>query len=248
MLPPSIDMFFYPIRKVNCPLSQRKKKISMKTNHLQIGDSCQVSGLPMQPSGKESTCQCRRLRRRRFNPWVWRIPWRKNLPQWQPAPVLLPGKLHGQRNLVGYSLWGRKESDMTERLITLGLDMSSCSANSSRTWGGYPHPQPWAGHWHCQWFYLPLATYTVVTSIPSPKSHRSPHSSKGNHSTSEKDETWQNLLNFISVLIKFCYILQSFLFFHTSFLTILYKFLIFNIRSLMYIIYVWPWKRMLLEW
>ena len=54
-------------------------------------------------------------------------------PQWQPAPVLLPGKLHGQRSLVGYSLWGHKESDMTERLITLGLDMSSCSANSSRT-------------------------------------------------------------------------------------------------------------------
>ena len=32
------------------------------------------------------------------------------------SPVLLPGKSHGQRNLVGYSLWGRKESDTTERL------------------------------------------------------------------------------------------------------------------------------------
>ena len=36
--------------------------------------------------------------------------------QWQPTPVLLPGKSHGQRSLVGYSPWGRKESDMTERL------------------------------------------------------------------------------------------------------------------------------------
>ena len=36
--------------------------------------------------------------------------------KWQSTPVLLPGKSHGQRNLVGYSPWGRKESDMTERL------------------------------------------------------------------------------------------------------------------------------------
>ena len=34
----------------------------------------------------------------------------------QPAPVLLPGKSHGQRSLVGYSPWGRKESDTTERI------------------------------------------------------------------------------------------------------------------------------------
>ena len=36
--------------------------------------------------------------------------------QWQPTPVLLPGKCHGQRSLVGYSPWGREESDMTEQL------------------------------------------------------------------------------------------------------------------------------------
>ena len=35
---------------------------------------------------------------------------------WHPTPVLLPGKFHGQRNLVGCSPWGRWESDMTERL------------------------------------------------------------------------------------------------------------------------------------
>ena len=39
--------------------------------------------------------------------------WRR---QWQPTPVLLPGKSHGQRSLVGCSLWGRYELDMTERL------------------------------------------------------------------------------------------------------------------------------------
>ena len=39
------------------------------------------------------------------------IPWRR---KWQPTPVLLPGKPHGQRSLVGYSPWGHKESDTTE--------------------------------------------------------------------------------------------------------------------------------------
>ena len=36
--------------------------------------------------------------------------------QWQPTPVLLPGKSHGWRSLVGYSPWGREESDTTEQL------------------------------------------------------------------------------------------------------------------------------------
>ena len=39
--------------------------------------------------------------------------WRR---KWQPTPVFLPGEFHGQRSLVGYSPWGRKESDTTERL------------------------------------------------------------------------------------------------------------------------------------
>ena len=40
-----------------------------------------------------------------------RFPWRR---AWQPTPIFLPGDSHGQKNLVGYSPWGRKESDMTE--------------------------------------------------------------------------------------------------------------------------------------
>ena len=62
-------------------------------------------------SGKESTCQCRRHKKHRFNPWVGKIPWRK---KWQPTPVFFPGKSQGQRSLVVYSLWGHKESDLTE--------------------------------------------------------------------------------------------------------------------------------------
>ena len=37
-------------------------------------------------------------------------------PHWHPTPVLLPGKSHGRRSLVGCSPWGHKESDTTERL------------------------------------------------------------------------------------------------------------------------------------
>ena len=36
--------------------------------------------------------------------------------RWHPTPVLLPGKSHGQRSLVGCSPWGREESEMTEQL------------------------------------------------------------------------------------------------------------------------------------
>ena len=61
-------------------------------------------GLPWWLSGKESTCQCRRPG---FEPWVEKIPWRRG---WQPTPVSLPGKSHGQRSLVDDNLWGCKKS------------------------------------------------------------------------------------------------------------------------------------------
>ena len=54
---------------------------------------------------------CLQCGRRGFDPWVGKIPWRRKR---QSAPGLLPGKSHGQRSLVGYSPWGRKESEMTE--------------------------------------------------------------------------------------------------------------------------------------
>ena len=45
-----------------------------------------------------------------FSIWSWRR-------EWQPSRIFLPGELQGQKNLVGYSPWGRKESDMTERPV-----------------------------------------------------------------------------------------------------------------------------------
>ena len=58
-------------------------------------------GFPGGASGKEPKCQCRRCKRRGFNPWVGKIPWRRT---WPPTLVSLPGELHGQKSLVGYDL------------------------------------------------------------------------------------------------------------------------------------------------
>ena len=59
-------------------------------------------GLPRWLSGK-----CR------FDLWVRKIPWRR---KWQPTPVFLPGKSHGQKSLVGCNPWGRKELGTAGRL------------------------------------------------------------------------------------------------------------------------------------
>ena len=50
------------------------------------------------------------VKRHGFNPWAGEIPWSG---AWQPTPVFLPAESHGQRNLVGYSPRGRKESYIT---------------------------------------------------------------------------------------------------------------------------------------
>ena len=75
-----------------------------------------IPGLPGWCSGKESAYQCRRHKRCKFDPWVGKIPWSR---KWQPTPVLLPEKFHGQRSLAGWSPQGCKESDKTERSTTV---------------------------------------------------------------------------------------------------------------------------------
>ena len=83
-------------------------------------------GFPDGAVVNKPTCQCRRWRRCRFDPWLRKIPWNR---KWQPTLVLLPGKYHGQRNLVGYSPWGRRELDMTEHAGTTFLSIHPLSVS-----------------------------------------------------------------------------------------------------------------------
>ena len=55
------------------------------------------------------------------------VPGLGRSPEEQPTPLFLPGELHGQRSLVGYSPWGRKESDTAEQLAL---------NPGKRKWGG----------------------------------------------------------------------------------------------------------------
>ena len=71
-------------------------------------DSCHLFHYSLVAQRVKRLPQCRRPG---FDPWVGKIPWRK---KWQPILVLLPGKSRVQRSLVGYSPWGRRESDMTK--------------------------------------------------------------------------------------------------------------------------------------
>ena len=70
-----------------------------------------VNGLARCRSGKDSACQCSFCKRCGFEPWVRKIPWSK---KWQPTPLFLPKKSHGERKLAGYSPWGCKRLNTTE--------------------------------------------------------------------------------------------------------------------------------------
>ena len=54
--------------------------------------------------------------------------------QWHPTPVLLPGKSHGRRSLVGCSPWGREESETTERLHFHALEKEMATHSSILAW------------------------------------------------------------------------------------------------------------------
>ena len=62
--------------------------------------------LPRQHSGEQSS-----FWQGAQETWVWSLggemPWRR---KWQPTPVFLPGKFHGQRSPVGFSPWARRVS------------------------------------------------------------------------------------------------------------------------------------------
>ena len=88
------------------------KERILKMNHFALQQKL-TQGFPGGTVLKNSTCQFRRHKRLGFDPWVGEIPWRR---KWQPIPIFLPGKFHGQRSLVGYRPWGCEESDKTGQL------------------------------------------------------------------------------------------------------------------------------------
>ena len=61
---------------------------------LSFTDIPTCTGLPRCLSGKESTCKCKRHKKRGLSPWVQKIPCRR---AWQPTLVVLPGESHGQK-------------------------------------------------------------------------------------------------------------------------------------------------------
>ena len=68
-------------------------------------------GFPGGASVKESAHRRRRHKRCEFDPWVRKIPGRR---EWKLTPVFSPVKFLGQRSLEGYSPWGHKELNTTE--------------------------------------------------------------------------------------------------------------------------------------
>ena len=93
---------------------------------IKLGSVGEEERVPRWHSGKETASQWSRHRAPGFNLWVRKILWRR---KWQPTPVFLPGKFHGQRILVGFSPWGLKDLDTAKHL-------SKQTKKTVRHWGG----------------------------------------------------------------------------------------------------------------
>ena len=130
--------------------------------------------LPRWLRGKESTCQCRKLRRHGFDPWIGKIPWKR---KWQPTPAFFPGKSHGQKSLAGHSPWGCKEWDTTEWL-SMRPQYTGYSSRVGRTAvtrtdkGFHPHAAHSRTRWRmrklthtCEHVYLSLQLISKELSL-----------------------------------------------------------------------------------
>ena len=118
-------------------------------------------GVPRWLSSKEFTWKCWR---QRFDPRVRKIPSRR---KWQPNPVFLPRKSHGQKSLAGYRAWGRKE-----RLSSVQFSGSVVS-NSLQLYGSQharpscssPTPDAYSNsHLLCQWCHPTISSSVVPFS------------------------------------------------------------------------------------
>ena len=97
-----------------------------------IPETCtQQEGFQGGTTDKES-CQVRRCKRCRLDPWVGKIPWRR---AWHPTPVWLPGEPHGQRN------WQALKSIGSQRARHNRSDTYKCTQQQSLLIPSYPQPQ-----------------------------------------------------------------------------------------------------------
>ena len=85
---------------------------------LQINCHHKYGGFPGGASMEEPTGQCRRQKRRGFNPWVGKIPWRRAR---QSTPVSCLENPHGQRSLAGHSPWGLRVRHNWELSLSLSF-------------------------------------------------------------------------------------------------------------------------------
>ena len=115
------------------------------------------AGLPRWLGGKESTC---RYKRHGLDPWLGKIPWRRT---WQPTPVFLPGKAHGQGSLAGSSSRG---SQRVGHDLATKQQQSPCAGSaptgarhSKQTPNCEPgmHPFLWAGQQNASKPHSPIA-------------------------------------------------------------------------------------------
>ena len=98
--------------------------------------------------------------------------WNDGLRQWHPTPVLLPGKSHGWRSLVGCSPWGCYKSDTTERLHFHALEKEMATHSRILAWRipgtGEPGGLPSTGSHRVGHDWSDLAAAAAVGSLKQP--------------------------------------------------------------------------------
>ena len=83
------------------------------------------------PGGSDGKSVCLQCRSPGLDPRVGKIPWRR---KWQPTPVLLPGKSHGQRSLVGYYPWMGSQRVRHDWVTSFPSFLPSLWQKAKRNW------------------------------------------------------------------------------------------------------------------
>ena len=107
------------------PTSQ-ENQVPLESPVSEVSPNSKIWSFPVEASGKEPTCQFRRQKRCGFDPWVEKISWRR---AWQPFPVFLPGKSHGQSSLAG-----RPQSMVLQRTFSPNTITLRAGASAREFW------------------------------------------------------------------------------------------------------------------